>query len=136
MRKIDNKGSATVELSIIMPVILLIIVMIIRLYLGLIYEGNVCGNTYSRLYVYEISSDESSLLKSGGLLSGLNEQLEDISTSLLSDEDEECTLNAVMSDGNISISSVSDSDNVTYKTEYDKCSSRLRRWQLYGDVIH
>lgn len=24
---------------------------------------------------------------------------------------------------------------VTYKTEYDKCTPRLRRWQMYGDIF-
>jgi uncharacterized protein (UPF0333 family) len=128
MCKVDDRGSATVELSIIMPVILLIIVMIIRLYLGLIYEGNVCGSTYSGMYLYETSSDES--------LSKLNKQLEEISESLLWNDDDRCSLSAVTEDGNISISSISKAESVTYKTEYAKCSSRLRRWQLYGDVIH
>jgi hypothetical protein len=102
MCKLDNRGSATVELSLIMPVILLVIVLIIRLYMGLISEGSSCGEGYSTLYLYEASE--------------------------LSDAVD-------VSDGSISIRVVSD-DDITYKTEYDKCSSRLRRWQMYGDVIH
>lgn len=133
MRKIDNKGSATVEISIIMPVILLIIVMIIKLYMGLIYEGNVCGNVYSELYLYDMSDNGD---KSEGEIRGLEDRLGEISDSLLVYEGDGCSLIAELSDGNISISSKSEAENITYKTEYNKCSSRLRRWQLYGDVIH
>jgi hypothetical protein len=132
MRKIDNRGSMTVELCIIMPVILLIIVMIIKLYMSLIYEGNVCGRSYSSLYLYEISE----VTESGKKLDGLNDRLEEISDSVLMQENDRCSLSAAVSDGNISIVSESSSGKVTYKTEYDKCSSRLRRWQLYGDVLH
>jgi hypothetical protein len=131
MCKVDNRGSATVELCLIMPVILLIIVMIIKLYMGLIYEGNVCGRSYSELYLYDMSED-------GGISgsdSGLDSRLEEISDSLLADEDDRCSLSAAYSDGYISISSASESGDVTYRTEYGKCSSRLRRWQLYGDII-
>jgi uncharacterized protein (UPF0333 family) len=103
MCKLDNRGSATVELSLIMPVILLVIVLLIRLYMGLISEGSSCGESYSTLYLYEASE--------------------------LSDTVD-------VSAGSISIRVVSETDDITYKTEYDKCSSRLRRWQMYGDVIH
>lgn len=103
MCKLDNRGSATVELSLIMPVILLVIVLLIRLYMSLISEGDSCGESYSTLYLYEASG-----------LSGTVD----------------------VSDGSISIRVVSEAGDVTYKTEYDKCSSRLRRWQMYGDVIH
>jgi uncharacterized protein (UPF0333 family) len=131
MCKIGNRGSATIELSIIMPLILLIIVMIIKLYIGLIYEGNVCGSSYSSLYTYEISETG----KGSEKLETLNQELEKISDTGLAYEDDRHKLSAAASDGNINVVSVAGSGTVTYKTEYDKCSSRLRRWQLYGDVI-
>jgi hypothetical protein len=132
MCKMSNRGSAAIELTIIMPVILLIIVMIIKLYMGLIYEGNICGSSYSCLYLYEIPDGASG----GKSLDSLNSQLEEISGTMLMYEDDRCDLTALLADGNVSIYAASVSEKVTYKTEYDKCSSRLRRWQLYGDVIH
>jgi hypothetical protein len=116
MHKIDNRGSATIELSLIAPVILLIIVLIIKLYIGLIDEGNVCGSSYSSLYLYDVSEDGT-----------IDDSLEEIAGY---------TLTGKVDSGSVSISAVSDMGSVTYKTEYDKSSSRLRRWQLYGDVIH
>lgn len=97
-----DRGSSTVEMSIILPVIIFITVLIIQLHLGLIDEGKKVGDTYNSLYSVSWDSEHEG--------SGYTQE-----------------------DGYIWITVYP--ERISYKTEFDKCSSRLRRWQLYGDVL-
>lgn len=124
-KRLDDKGSATVEISLIIPVILFVIVLIIRLYIRLIDEGAVFGNTYKELYLYGVEADE--------------QYVEDKMNELLSVAvlDKESSYGVSVSSTNGVVAMISNYNEHTLRssTEYNKCTSRLRRWQVYGDVI-
>ncbi len=75
VRGLNNRGSATVEMCFIMPIVLGVIVMLIHTFLSCKIQGETQCNEYTAIYV---SSEEK---------------------------------------------------------VYGEVSDRLRRWQLYGDVV-
>lgn len=104
----NNRGSATVEMSFIMPVIIFIIMELIWLFLGVMCDGRRQGRAYVNLYSYAGENDMVVHNADGITCTGIYE-------------------NDTVSD---SVSEVRQ-----YSTEYEKRTGRLRRWQLYGDVL-
>lgn len=124
-KRLENKGSATVETSIIIPVILFVIVLIIRLYIRLIDEGAVFGNTYKELYLYGVESGEQYV----------EDEMNEMLSMVVLDKDSSYGVNVNSTSGVVSMVSSYNEHTLRSSTEYNKCTSRLRRWQVYGDVI-
>ncbi len=93
----ENKGSITIEMCFVMPIIIGIIMILISIILSGLNEGEALGK--SQLTVYQYSPEYSV------------EEGMDI---------------------------VEENNSITSKgctREWDVCTDRLRRWQLYGDVL-
>ena len=116
-----NRGSATVEISLIMPIIIYIVINIIFLKLDSVNDGVIHGEVYTSLYTYDESKDialvESNIENeiSSRLVGGL--KMPDINVS--------------KQDNSIGIFA----GNVNGETECGVCTERLRRWQMYGDIL-
>lgn len=117
----DNRGSATIEISLIMPIIIYIVVNIIFLNLDSVNDVVIHGEVYTSLYTYDESKDialvESNIENeiSSRLVGGL--KMPDINVS--------------KQDNSIGIAV----GNVSGRTECGVCTERLRRWQMYGDIL-
>ena len=103
-----NAGSSTVEMCFVMPIVIGIIYMVINLYLDAIYLGREQGSVYTE--IYQMSAE--------GIM------FEDFNYNQIQ------TLTLNVDGGTIHVSGEKE-----YSREYDLCTSRLRRWQLYGDVF-
>lgn len=106
-----NRGSATVEMCFIMPIIVCIIAGLIFLFLYSIQDGQIQAACYTELYTYTGQQDSPVIEDADGIYSsaGCLQALQDAQTG---------------ADG-----------AVCYRTEYGQRTARLRRWQLYGDVL-
>lgn len=113
----NNGGFATVEMSIVMPIIIIIIMIIIRLYLSVVGEGRVLGEGYKSLYQYTVICREK----------GSGENLDSIFSPK--------SYSFAAKNGEVRLKLEDKKTKTVLKTEYDKCTSRLRRWQLYGNII-
>ena len=108
-----NKGSSVVELSLIMPIIFGVLVMVIMLFLDTVRDGLVQQDGYSVIYTYEENS-------------GLQEKIEDTKEKV-----DAGASYAGISNGNYCY----EKEGHVFVTEVDVCSSRLRRWQVYGNIV-
>lgn len=118
----NNEGSAVLEMCIVMPIIFIIIANIIFLYIQSINEGIMFGDGYYGIYSY----DE------------VNKQYSEFNARLNEDFIGDYYAEGVIkNDGKDVVVSIVNKENIRkdYETEYDRCTSRLRRWQLYGDVF-
>lgn len=104
-----NRGSSTVEMCFIMPAIVIIIAATIFLFLYAIDDARHQGVGYAGLYAYR--NDE--------MIEGVT-----------------------IGDGEISCAYLGEDSSYgiqrkcyIYSTEYGVRTGRLRRWQLYGDVL-
>jgi len=126
----DNRGSITVEMSFIMPIVIGIVMMLISIILMGLNEGASLGT--SQVIVYEY--DE---LRQENHSSHRWEQLEEkvvldymVGDIYVKNNEVVATVSSQDSGGRYSVSGRG------CKKEWDKCTDRLRRWQLYGDVLH
>ncbi len=106
-----NRGSATVEMCFIMPIIVCIVAGLIFLFLYSIQDGQIQATCYTALYTYTGQQDSPVIEDADGIYSnaGCLQALQDMQAGT--------------------------NEVVCYRTEYGKCTARLRRWQLYGDVL-
>lgn len=109
----DNKGSSVVELSIIMSIIISILIMVIFLFVDTIRDGLVQQDGYSVIYTYQ----ENGEWKGNSKQIRKNEESE--------------TTHLIISDGLYRL----EKEGHVFVTEVDVCSNRLRRWQVYGNII-
>lgn len=114
----SNKGSATVELCFVLPVVLWICVNIIFLFLDVIGDGRTQGDGYTAIYTY---TDDQMRLEGK-----FHHKVVVVDHSLLCQSRQ----NSGAGTGYFY-----EGSSTAYKTEYDLCTERLRRWQLYGDVL-
>lgn len=125
----DNRGSITIEMCFVMPIVIGIIMIVIFLILKGANEGAALGA--SQVVVYEFGdlpegADESTGLKqlqASIMLDSVNGKI-DIEKDLIS----------------VSVSSMDEGEiysiqEVGCTREWQVCTDRLRRWQLYGDVL-
>ena len=132
----NNKGSTIVEVTFIMPILIFIIVAVIFLFLDVINDAVVQGDGY--LGIYEISVGDNKKKINNKMNSNLETEMvgtgntPDVSIGIVSGE-----LAAYIRTQNVNGGSIYryQGENVCYKREYDKCTQRLRRWQLYGDLL-
>lgn len=125
----NNTGSITVEMCFVMPVVIGVIMMLILLIIRGLNEGTALGT--SQVMVYEYSDFEEA--KSTGTADG--KDLEGIMLDQVvgSFELEEDSIRAnVRSSEKGKIYSIS---IVGCNRERNLCTARLRRWQLYGNVL-
>lgn len=110
-----NRGSATLELCFVMPIIICVIMALIFLFLDSVKDADIQSENYSVLYTYRGQSDErqNGVLVNGGEICGREEGTLtwDFGTYMYTPR------------------------QVRYRTEYGVCTERLRRWQFYGDVL-
>lgn len=112
--KRKNLGSTTIEMCFVMPVVVVITIFCLMLLLIPVNDIKRQEMSYSAIYTY-----------SGDAENNINEQL------MLYEENGFVCGNAK----SIKESVYYKNKKVTYKTEYDKCTPRLRRWQMYGDIF-
>lgn len=132
MRKIinNNRGSITVEMCFVMPVVIAVVMILIFITLRGLNEGTVLG--VSQLMVYEYSERETDVGKGTG--SSGNELQDGIMLDLV--------VGSFFVDENGISASVRSCENELYSIstmgctrERNLCTDRLRRWQLYGNVL-
>ena len=132
----SNKGSTIVEVSLIMPFIIFIIVFVIFWFMDAINDAIIQGEAYCG--IYELSAGEDRLLIESGIIDELNDKIVGSGN--------EPDISVKINSGEISVYSNAESakggniyryqgKKVIYKREYDKCTQRLRRWQIYGDKL-
>lgn len=109
--KKKNRGSATVEMCFIMPIIVYILVGFIYLFLYSVQDGKIQEKCYTALYTYTGQQGEMVIEEKGKIY---------CNTDSIDNQNSE--------DDNVY-------RNVQYSTEYGQRTARLRRWQLYGDVL-
>lgn len=109
-----NSGSTTVEMCFVMPVVVVITIFCLMLLLAPINDIKAQEMAYSAIYTYsgdaeDIINEQIMLYEENGFVYGSAKCKKE--------------------------SSYYKNREVTYKTEYDKCTPRLRRWQMYGDIF-
>lgn len=110
----ENSGSTTVEMCFVMPVVVVIIIFCLMLLLTPINDIKAQETSYSAIYTYsgdveDIINEQIMLYEENGFVYGCAKCKKE--------------------------SSYYKNREVTYRTEYDKCTPRLRRWQMYGDIF-
>lgn len=106
-----DRGSATVEMCFIMPVIVCIVTGLIILFLSSIQDGQIQATCYTALYTYTGQQDEPVAEDGDGIYSsaGCLQNLQGVQAGT--------------------------NREIRYRTEYGQRTARLRRWQLYGNVL-
>ncbi|MBE5946796.1 MAG: hypothetical protein E7259_07645 [Lachnospiraceae bacterium] len=131
-----NRGSATLEMTLIIPLVLWIVVNVIFIFIDSINDSVIRSEVYTSLYSYNV--DVSNEEEEGKLLLNINEHLIGVYTvdelELSSDAG---VVSVAIDSGNISGGEVHEYkiNDMEFSTEFDLCTSRLRRWQLYGDIL-
>ena len=125
-----NRGSITVEMSFIMPIVIGIVMMLISIILMGLNEGASLGTSQVIVYEYdELGQQKNSSRRWEELQEKL--VLDDIRGNIYVENNVViATVSSLDSGGKYSVSGRG------CKKEWDMCTDRLRRWQLYGDVLH
>lgn len=129
----NNCGTATVELCLVMPIVLFVVAFSIGLFINSLKAADIWGDTYAKLYSYHGSD-----ISPNGTANKISDFLEDIDSITL--------INVNSTSGTIELkytlthsdrqkSDMYGIEEYDFSREYDKCTSRLRRWQLYGDIL-
>lgn len=133
MKQGRNRGSTTVEMCFVMPIILGILVMVIYLMFDAVNDSIVRGNCYTAIYTYrgDKGKDLAGALTEGigGALIGTDEGL--LVTAGAGKGSVKACVHSEGDDGGY----VYRVDAMEFETEYDKTTDRLRRWQFYGNVL-
>ncbi len=115
----DNRGSTTVELCFVMPIVLGVIVLCISLLVNTIIDIKAQEMAYSSIYTYAINTDSKDAVN-------FNYQKIKIKNEKGLVKAQPSGIRGILKYRN---------PIVLYCTEYDKCTERLRRWQAYGDIF-
>lgn len=114
----NNKGSATVEMCVVVPIILWICVNIMFVFMDVIGDSLSQGECYFAIYSF---SDNQ-------------RPYEGDYTQPVLEKDHHLLCQGKQTNNGGDGYFYTGNRNI-YKTEYDLCTIRLRRWQLYGDVL-
>ena len=112
-REERNKGTMTLEASVIIPIILFLVAGAILLYLTIGKRESIRGEYYTNLYTISLA-EERSRTEDQLKLSGAVYYLDRVDAGNFAAFQAEFPVQA--------------------ERERDKCASRLRRWQFYGDI--
>ena len=109
-----NSGSTTVEMCFVMPIVIVVTIFCLMLLLMPVHDIQTQEQSYSAIYTYSgdsgnLVNEQIRVYEENGFVYGCARQ--------------------------IKASSHYKNREITYKTEYDKCTPRLRRWQMYGDIF-
>ncbi len=116
LKKYKNQGSATLEVTLIMPLILLIMVLFITMLSGVYYQAEL----HSDLVVYSIESERENCLEK-------NEDVRRI---------EKNDLFIYSQEGMIQFVKQYELEfYIEQKKRVSDTEEKLRRWQLFGNVI-
>lgn len=111
----NNRGYATLEGTIVMAITMLIVLMVIFLFMDTVLDGKIWEDCYGEIYTFS---------------------MEDVSKTGVSYEDFHVVVDtAKINCGYSGFAYRYETGQKIFETEYDICSNRLRRWQLYGDVL-
>ena len=131
-----NEGTAVVEATFIIPVVVFIVVAVIFLFLDVINDAVIQGNVYYELYTIS-NADDLNTFK-GELEQKIENEIIGVGNKPnicpgLSSGNLFCEINAKEGLGGKIYRY--QGKKINFKREYDKCTDRLRRWQLYGDIL-
>ncbi len=133
----ENRGSITVEMCLIMPVVIGIVVFVIGIFLNTLMDFKAWGNSGVTFYSYYEGDKDETLIA---------DEMTELINKKYGEEIYIDTIYSFADDGVIEVR-VQASDAIkkgiynyggssyVLKREYGKCTDRLRRWQLYGDVF-
>ena len=128
-RILGNKGSMTVEASVIFPVTILIIFFVLYAYIYILDREILRSGIYETIYTAPLV-DADKYLES-------NMDAGEVGGTLIWCGEEDVVIDSRCGSGIVSVNAVMDmkgETDIEGKTEYDVCTDRLRRWQLYGDI--
>lgn len=143
-----NSGYVTLEVTLIVPMVIGILMLAIYLMIDCIYDAAMLGTAYTDLYSYngDVSVKEladatkqelsSSIPFASIMVDGVETEgiLANHTISLVAkagDNQGSAGQNKNKTGGAYSY----ESGIMSLKRDYKACADRLRRWQLYGDVI-
>ncbi len=129
----ENRGSITIEMCFVMPIVVAIVMMLIMLIMKGLNEGNALGTAQDMVYEYNDFNE-------GGKLSDLPvEDIEQLKKSVMLDQitgDFDIEEDSIsLSVGSLEGKSLHSIATIGCCRERNKCTDRLRRWQLYGNVL-
>lgn len=115
-----NQGSAVVEMSLILPIVFGVLVLVLTLFLDTVRDSLVQQEGHTLLYTYDGKNLRDTQQEKPSMQGNQNfgADVREDGIEILSDHEYRYE-----KEGHIFI------------TETGVCSSRLRRWQLYGDII-
>lgn len=131
--KDKNRGSITIEMCFVMPIVVAVVMMLIMLIMRGLNEGNALGTAQSMVYEYSDFNE-------GGKISDLPvTDIEQLKKTIMLDQ---VTGNFDIREDSISLGvgsleadSLHSISSMGCCRERNKCTGRLRRWQLYGNVL-
>ena len=116
-----------------MPLLIILIVLIVSLFIDTINDSSLRAASYDYLYTYNKENEK---------ITGTPDSTE-FSHTIIGNADTSAGVSA--SGGEISVylyhmerkvnGGYGAGSSAEYKTEYDKTTGRLRRWQLYGNYL-
>lgn len=128
-----NRGSAVLEMTLLMPVLIGIIMLVVFLLLDTIYDATVQGDGYTSLYTFsdgEVLQENTALLQDA-----LNQKIAFGEIAVLGFEKMlTVQLDIASRQKNKGVYGYEQSERKVIR-EKNICADRLRRWQVYGDVI-
>ena len=129
----NNRGSAVVEVSLVMPFVILIVFMTIALFIHNVQDGISQGTVYGNLYLHNIFYSEQELKDN------ISDELDD---TMFGEKNVSVSVNDEKGSIVVNVRGICGTGileynlpEISYETEIDLCTKRLRRWQLYGDVL-
>lgn len=132
--KINDRGSATVELCLIAPFFLLTILLFVGAFLNNLNAGAMLGRGYCRILCSDYRSSQESFehyimnAYAGGI--GFEQ------TELVEATFDKGIISLVLRNRNIKFVKGMEDMSYSIRLEHeDRAIERLRRWQLYGDVL-
>lgn len=125
----DDNGSITVEMCVVMPIVVSIVMMLIFIIIKGLNEGVALGRSQMMTYQYS-ETDNEKLSLSDNL--DLNSYIFFDVVSGRLDVDKDSVSVYVNSNDDENLYSIG---GIGCKREWGLCTKRLRRWQLYGDVL-
>lgn len=124
----DNSGSAVIETTLVIPVVFAVVVMVIYLFFDVLNDGYTQGYGYSQIYSYRYDGHVKEAYDKKGYAFVDSGDMD----TFIGEKSKAAEKNLLMAKS--WVYSYEDL-GVTYCTEYDLCTDRLRRWQLYGDTL-
>ncbi len=129
----ENRGSITIEMCFVMPIVVAVVMMLIMVIMRGVNEGNVLGAAQSMVYEYSDFDDGDKLFHAP------KEDIEQLENSIILDQ-VRGSFNITEDSISLDVGSMEDDDLHSISTmgcqrERNKCTDRLRRWQLYGNVL-